>query len=137
MQHTYEIKGAYYRPPAKGILSVLPAKTPLILRPDPYGGPCGTSHDDPNAISVHLATDQIPEKVHQALELAVANGLTLDVVLGFAEHHLGYVPKEVAAKLRLDHEVPASLSFTPKGSPSVTWADPEPKFPLPRQLDFD
>lgn len=121
--HNYEIKGAYYRPPAKAILSVLPVDTPLTLRHDPYGNTCGVAHNDPNAIAIFVKSENIPKdsEDEKPLTLALANvGFTEELLRAQGEWHLGYVPKEFAAKICLTSDHDAHLSFW-SNKPYVTW----------------
>src|SRR5271166_2799582 len=114
---SYPIRGAYYRAPATAILNVLPAKAPLYLRYDPFGTVAGSAHTDPNAIAVYVKTESIPAKAHVALGAeAAGSGIELSWILAQPEHHLGYVPKEKAAELKLrSGDVPAELRILSSG----------------------
>lgn len=110
------IVGAHYRPPAKAILQCLPSGAALILRPEP------TNQFDANAIMVICPTSSIPESQHEELELhAAGHGFSLDEILSKTEHHVGYIPKELAANIKLPGDTPATLAFNMKGSPQVAW----------------
>ena len=117
----YAVVGAYFRPPAKAILQVLPTGTPLVLRPEP------TNQYDANAIQVIVATSDIPQ---DDLEAAVCGyGFTLEEVLAKPEWHLGYIPRvdavDLAPKLG-SKTVSGELAFGMKGQPMVTLADELP-----------
>ena len=116
---TFPIVGAFYRPPAKALLAVLPVGTPLILCAEP------DNPADPNAIAVWLLTASIPDTSLAVLDGELgAFGKTLSDVVDMESHHVGYIPKEVAAKLRYDGfpvqtSVPGTFSCTTSGAPMV------------------
>lgn len=126
--------GAYFRPPAKLILSVLPAGTPLILQPEPE------NPYDAAALRVLVLTSSIPEASYPQLDEELLNfGSTLLDLLSQSEIWLGYIastggkPLRVAAEreasglvgnqefseLLLDESHQASLSFDGAGEPLV------------------
>ena len=117
--HTYWIVGAFYRPPAKAILSVLPIGTKLTLRAEP------TNEYDPNAIAVYIETSEIKTIVanKKAKTLlaseALNSGILLDEILSQSEHHLGYIPRTIAVKIKLNSDVPAKFTTSLDGKPSV------------------
>lgn len=93
-QHTVPLVGAHFRPPAKAILQVLPAGTPLRLIPEP-----DNPHDG-NALAVHVATADIPESVREELAgLATPYGFGLPAILTAESWHLGYVKATEASWL--------------------------------------
>lgn len=132
---TYPIVGARFRPPAQAILDKLPAGTKLLLRrqPDnPY---------DRNAVQVLLFFNQ-ETAVIEAIERACDCGI--DPVNPYPDEpiHLGFIPRESAAKLAplMDEsakieeegtfaieqgiaEWPATLTFAAHGGPMVTFEE--------------
>ena len=92
--NTLPIVGAFYRPPAKALIEILPIGTPLFLiaEPDnPY---------DPNAIAVFLESANIPDAAQATLEETLPPfGFSVEQVLSQPAWHLGYLPKEMAAKI--------------------------------------
>jgi hypothetical protein len=121
---TYPIVGAFYRPPAKALLEVLPIGTQLMLMAEPDNA------YDPNAIAVWLNTTDIPEASFAKLEELLPNyGTDVDTVKASEAHHVGYIPKEMAKSLR-DNEVVkvetiviASFSLSSSGAPRVRLSD--------------
>lgn len=112
---SYPIVGAYYRPPAKAILQVLPGGAPLRLRPEP------SNRFDPDAVQVCVSTDAIPESQHQELELlASGHGMSLEDILAQEEWHIGYVPRGCGLAQELAGEdAEGRLTFGMKGEPMV------------------
>lgn len=120
----YPIVGAFYRPPAQALLSVLPSGAPLMLRAEP------DNPADPNAVAVWLKTSTIPSAAHETLEENVEGyGFALDAILAEAEWHLGYIPRTFAAQLRandtvpLGASIPAAFAISADGSPRVVLSD--------------
>jgi hypothetical protein len=115
---TYPIVGAHFRPPAKALLSVLPAGHPLTLIPEP------TNEYDPNAIKVVMKSYQLPADLLPTIDDAVANaGFTLDDITNQDEWHLGYIPRDIAADLAPElagKPRDGIMAFTMKGGPAVT-----------------
>lgn len=110
------IVGAHFRPPAKGILAVLPTGTKLVVRPEP------TNEFDPNAMMVLVRTSEIPHTLSEDLELHTApQGYSATDIFEQAEWHLGYIPKGIAAVLveRVKGDVEGVLSFNIGGKPMV------------------
>jgi len=111
------IVGSVYRPPAKALLSVLPAGTRLIARPEP------DNEFDSNAIKVLVLTSDIPHTHAEAIATAVAGyGFTSDDIFSAPEHHLGYIPAKIAVVLApkmagAEHE--GKLTFDLGGKPKV------------------
>ena len=88
------VVGMHFRPPAKGIISVLPMGQALRLVAEP------DNEYDPNAIKVLVGVDAIPPEAHEALgEAVAAYGFSLEDILGKAEWQLGYVARDYAAAL--------------------------------------
>lgn len=127
---SYPIVGARYHPPAQAVLDNLPAGTKLLLRrqPDnPYDG---------NAVQVLLP--EVLSTQSDLIKILVDNGLDSN----FLPLHLGFIPRESAAKLApmMDQwnnkmsaeygfgdvayepcEWPATLTFAAHGGPMVTF----------------
>jgi len=123
-QRTFPIVGAFYRPPAQTLLSVLPVGTPLTLMAEP------DNPYDPNAISVWLKSKDIPISAHAELENTLLPfGFDLDQICSQEDWHIGYIPKEIAAVLRANgviepgNEVEVSFAVAPNGSPRVAFAE--------------
>lgn len=118
------IVGAKFRPPALAILQILPMGCPLEVRPEP-----GNAYDS-NALQVIVKTSDIPEAAHEELGVRAAGfGKDLEEILAEPEHHLGYVPKELAAKLAPEFSGQSQfgvLKMTIQGQPGVS---------LPREED--
>ena len=94
------IVGAFYRPPAKMILDNLAVGTPLLLAAEP------DNPHDPNAVAVWITTADIPQPTLDVLELNLPNvGLDIESFVSVDQWHLGYIPKEWAAQLRLSGDV--------------------------------
>ena len=114
---TLPIVGSHYRPPAKALLSVLPAGTILLARPEPE------NQYDPNAIMVVLHTSDIPHTHRDAIAAAVAGyGFTVDEIFCAAEWHLGYIPAKIAMHLvkRMEgQEHEGKLAFDLLGKPKI------------------
>lgn len=141
---TTQLVGAHFRPPAKALLSVLPAGHPLLLRPEP------TNEYDGNAVQVVLRTaslDPLLADVAFAEEVEsqlAGQGYDLAQVREADEWHLGYLPRAAKGNPALEawnvevqqaiHEVcpvpeddhsnaaptvAATLSFDSTGKPAV------------------
>lgn len=128
--HVLPLVGAYYRPPAKAILAVLPLDAPLMLRPEP------DNPGDANAVAVLVSTSTIPDTLHNDLaDAARPFGYDLEAILAAPQWHLGYIPAVAAA-----HIQPLLISAIDTAEPGVCWpatlqfaADGKPavKFDLP------
>jgi hypothetical protein len=123
-QNTFPIVGMFYRPPAKALIDALAVGTPLLLIAEPE------NNFDPNAVAVWLHSKDIPEASYTALEETLPPfGWTLEKVLEEEEHHLGYIPKEMAAQLKAcgavkDGEaVEVTFSTSASGAPRVKFAE--------------
>lgn len=80
--------GAHFNPPAKTLLTHLPAQCPLTLEPDPE------NPYDAGAIKVMLDPDDIPESQHQALAEALPlQGATLEQVMSAGLIQLGHIAR--------------------------------------------
>lgn len=120
MNESLPIVGAFYRPPAQAVLAVLPVGSPLMLVAEPEN-----PHDQ-NAVAVWMNTQDIPEASYDKLRTTLPDsGHTLESLLKEGELHLGYIPRELAAKLRGDGTVTEDeplkgfLLFSPSGTPRV------------------
>lgn len=120
MSESFPIVGAYYRPPAQAVLNALPVGAALTLMAEPE------NPHDPNAIGVWINTADIPKTSHDKLSMTLPDsGYTLEALLNLGELHLGYIPREIAAKLRgdstvmEDQPIKGSLFFSPSGLPRV------------------
>ena len=119
--------GAFFRPPAKFLLEVLPAGSELLLVPEPenpydenaiavYGNAAGASHAE--------ASESLPRSLR-----AAATDFRMTWKSGEWEEtsrHLGYVAKDQTASIRRAAEsynstAPwhAKLSFSAEGKPQV------------------
>lgn len=134
------IVGAYYRPPAKTILSLLAPGHSLVLDPEP------TNPHDPDAIRVcvKLNSIELPEEDYSAVEdeLMQYGATWADLRRDeFGEEvedplfHIGYVPRSGAKTAKIDGvpsignlevldiikapEWKATLTYSPAGQPIV------------------
>ena len=114
------IVGAKFRPPALGILATLPSDCALVLRREPSNG------FDVNAIQVLVARSALERLDARVLNEAVLGyGSSFGDLMLSAEHHLGYIPREDAARLaplvdaRGLVEWSGALGFSPTGAPRV------------------
>lgn len=122
---TYPIVGAFYRPPAKALIDVLPIGTPLSLIAEPENA------FDPFAVAVWLYSRDIPSGPAQETLRGTlpAFGIDLETVLAQDAWHLGYVPKEMAKALResdtvpVDQPIEGSFSLSSGGAPRVRLSD--------------
>ena len=114
---TYPIVGAFYRKPADVLLNNLPIGAVLFLRRDP------DNPVDVNAIAVWLPQNSFPnqnEDIEQAIQ-----GRGWDVVefYSWESFHVGFLPKEVAAKLvskiPVGKDIPGIFSVSPTGKPQI------------------
>lgn len=125
LMSTYPLVGAFYRPPAKALIDVLPIGTPLTLIAEPENA------YDPFAVAVWLYSRDIPEgNAHEKLrETLPPFGTDLETVLSQEVHHLGYIAKELARKLREEDTVPVdspvegTFSLSSGGAPRVRLTD--------------
>lgn len=122
------IVGSHFRPPAKLLLSILPAGTPLHLDPEP------DNPYDPDAIRVVVRPSEvyIPMESLDAIEDEILScGHTIAGIVASNSIHLGYVPSsqnpkscrgypgnsEVLGHLTPDHY--CQLTFAPDGTPLI------------------
>lgn len=116
------IVGARFRPPAQEVLQLLPANYPLILRREPE------NPYDENAIKVLMCLGTMSDETSNN----ISHLLDED---GPTELHLGYIPREIAAKMaplmdqRYDEEtlvvrdIEGKLAFGIHGGPMVSFED--------------
>lgn len=117
--HTVTIVGAKYRRPALALLEALPHRASLILRREPE------NVYDANAIQVLVKTSVLSEIPLDHLEICLASsGFEVAELYEQDIWHLGYVPRDYAAKLApymsLD-DLAAELTFSPSGAPCATF----------------
>ena len=112
------IVGMHFRPPAKALMSVLPAGAPLRLEREPE------NPYDRFAIKVWIRSSAIPESQYETLDsLAAGHGIELREILAQSEWHVGYIASKTgeAAALSRDLDdgttVVATLGFDMKGAP--------------------
>lgn len=125
------IVGAHFRPPAKGLLSALPAGSKLVARREP------SNAYDPNAIQViwpttgcdsgkgiGLSWDDVQKNVE-------GFGSSADEIFSQPEWHLGYIPRTEAAVLapKMDDmglvELTGELTFAATGGAQIQFEVPE------------
>lgn len=118
--NTFPIVGMKFRPPALALVDALAVGTPLLLVAEPENA------YDPNAIAVWLYAKDIPEGAKVKLEEDLPRfGTDLDTVMAAEQHHLGYIPKEMAAQLKecgaVTNDEPVSVTFSTSstGAPRV------------------
>ena len=124
MSTSYPIVGMKFRPPAQGILNVLPAGAKLLARREP------SNAYDANAIQVLWCTD--PALVETSkLDLSVEGyGSSAASVLAQNEWHLGYIPRTEALVLapKMDAAgktmLEARLTFSASGLAMCTLEEP-------------
>ena len=117
---TMPLVGAHFRPPARALLSCLPAGAALRLLREP------DNEYDTNAIKVIVETTSIPESQYTQLELLASGfGWSLEQILAQREWPLGYVAAKTgeAARLapRLDNgeKFKSTLGFDSAGKPTI------------------
>lgn len=133
MSHTFPIVGAHYRPPAKAILEALPLSTPLELHAEP------NNEYDANAIQVLVASADIArairnsEECRRTLVNACADcGFTdFETLLAQESWHLGYIPRGIAAKIKLEADATGALCFLPDGKPAISISETLPSRAAP------
>jgi hypothetical protein len=122
--NTLPIVGAFYRPPAKALIEALSIGTPLELIAEP------DNQYDPNAIAVYLRTVDIPPNAYDKLEeILPPYGYSLEQVMNEEIFHLGYIPKEFAAKLAPGfgtEPMEVTFSLSSNGAPRVRREEPFP-----------
>jgi hypothetical protein len=86
------IVGARFHPPAQAILCTLPVGTELELLPEP------TNPYDANAIMVYVSGEAVPAS-EELDSLASGYGTNSVKIRETPYHHLGYIPRGIAAQL--------------------------------------
>lgn len=120
MTSTHKIVGAFYRPPAQGLLKVMPSGCPLSVIHD------SENEHDANAMAVFINTSDLDFKSEEQrlkLDEAVAEyGFSIDEVYQKEAWQLGFIPKGEAAELvhKKDKIESASLTFSIDAKPLVT-----------------
>jgi len=119
------IVGARFRPPAAGLLSVLPADASLLVRREP------SNPHDANALQVLVERSTLEQVPPAQLQAACEGfGFSCADVLDAMCWHLGYVPRGDAELLAPSFDktgalaVPAKLTFALDGRPSVAFEVP-------------
>ena len=136
---SYPIRGAQFRPPASGLLSVLGSGSALLVRREP------DNPYDPNALQVLVRCEELEKLPEEQLQAAVEGfGFSSAEVLGeelidrgrvraerpVTEWHLGYIPRVEALQLASHFdasgvkEIPASFIFDLSGRPAVAFVVP-------------
>jgi len=112
----FGIVGSHFRPPAKGLLTVLPSGAKLVARREPDNA------YDANAIMVLVARAELSKLDARVLNDAVLGyGSSLGDLMLQEEWHLGYIPRIEALTLapRMDSEgkseLPGTLTFSATG----------------------
>ena len=124
----FPIVGAKFRPPAAGILAILPAGARLVARRE------STNQYDANAIQVVWPTEvaQFVTKLEAINDVLVGYGTTLSALADQPEWHLGYVPRADAATLapRMDAAqrptLSGQLTFSASGNPRIALTESLP-----------
>jgi hypothetical protein len=121
------IVGAHFRPPAKGLLTILPAGSKLVARRE------ASNAYDANAIQVIWPTSGLDASSgiglsHEDVQSAVEGyGSSADEVFSAPEWHLGYVPRGEAANIAplMDRagvsELPGELTFAATGGAQIAF----------------
>lgn len=134
MNRSFPIVGAFYRPPAKALVSSLPLGTELLVRSDPYGEVVGSPHNDPSALAVFLP---VTEKLERELtndegqltaigrnmeEMLGGYGFCVAEILHEKEWCLGYIPRKDAEMiLTPSGDLPATFLMGSQGGPRVNF----------------
>ncbi len=125
------IVGAHFRPPAKGLLAILPAGSKLVARRE------ASNAYDANAIMVLWPTSGLNTESGIALakedvQNAVQGfGSSAEEVFAQSEWHLGYIPRTEAAILapKMDSmeltELDGELTFAATGGAQISYWVPE------------
>jgi hypothetical protein len=126
MMFSLAIVGARFRPPAAGILSVLPQGFPLHVQREP------TNAHDGNAIAVLVRNIGAFSTVDEKLVNEHLAGFGMDredvmEMLRTGPLHLGYIPREDAQRVaplldRVGGSSPAQFSFSASGLPRVKFS---------------
>jgi len=118
VKNSYPIVGAFYRRAGQAVLGVYPLRGPLTLIAET------NNPADENAIAVWAHTAEIRPASYEFLTEGLEQaGLTLDEFLEEAYWHVGYIPRHIAAELRLNNIVTPDANATgifdlsPEGQP--------------------
>jgi len=110
----YPIVGAHFHRPAKAILAILPSGTELDVIPEPE------NEYDPNAIAIWINASHIPPTAKAELHnLSQPYGYSADEILNGDHWMLGYIPREIAAKLKPFEMKKGKFSVGSNGGPRV------------------
>lgn len=125
-KYTLAIVGAKFRPPAAGLLSVLPTGCALIVRREP------SNAYDENAMMVLVKTIDFytAEFAQKLTEACAGYGFSAEDIRDARppEWHLGYIPRQDALILapRMDksgvRETNGALTFSAEGHPRVQFS---------------
>ncbi len=122
---SFLIVGAKFRPPARGLLDILPVGTRLLARRE------ASNAHDPNAVQVLVQSADFSSMDHELLDKALDGyGHSARSVLAQPEWHLGYIPRERAAELAplMDAEgtaeLPGQLTFNAAGLALIALEEP-------------
>lgn len=122
-KYTLAIVGAKFRPPAAGLLGVLPTGCALIVRREP------SNAYDANAMMVLVTREQIMAIDEEKLDAAIEGfGYDVEQMSEQPEWHLGYIPRQDALLLapRMDkageRETNGALTFSAEGHPRVQFS---------------
>lgn len=125
------IVGAHFRPPAKGLLSCLPAGSKLLARRE------ASNAYDANALQVIWPTSGVNSELglgvmrDEVQKNVEGFGSSADEVFTAPEWHLGYVPRTEAALLapKMDamglSELSGELTFAATGGAQIQFEVPE------------
>ena len=117
----FPIVGTWFRPPADGILAILPAGARLVARRE------SSNQYDANAVQVLWPTEvaQFVTRLAAINEVLVGYGTTLSALADQPEWPLGYVPRDMASELapRMDAAqrptLSGQLTFSASGNPRI------------------
>jgi hypothetical protein len=122
--NTFPIVGMKFRPPALALVDALAIDTPLLLIAEP------DNNYDPNAIMVWLDAKDLSDEAKAKLEEELPRfGTDLASVIAMGQHHIGYIPREMAAQLKEcgavtnDEPVEVTFSTSSTGAPRVKFAE--------------
>lgn len=126
--NTLPIVGSFYGPqrgsPSPALVNCLAIGTPLFLIAEP------DNPADPNAIAVYVESENLTPQMQNYLEENLgAFGFTLEQILAQDAWHLGYIPKQMAAKLTEQGFLgsapyPVTFSTGTNGGPRVRSTEP-------------
>lgn len=113
MQSTYPIVGARFHPPAEAIIKALPRGVTLAIVPEPEN-----PHDE-NALAVWVPLEAISANLKELEDDLPGYGLDLGTFVAQSSWQLGYLPKEVALRLKGKTLGNLTLGFDSKGKPTI------------------